>query len=93
MAQVLIYTPTKSATQSGRAHTLFWHIEPLDGYENYHDPLMGWFGSHGTFNQVRMRFPSKEAAIAFARRQEWEYEVLESEEKNIRPKSYAENFR
>jgi hypothetical protein len=56
------------------------------------DPLIGWIGSDDTLQQVQLRFPSKESAIAFARRQGWSYTVFEPRERRPQRKSYADNF-
>ena len=49
------------------------------------DPLCGWIGSDDTEQQVQLRFPSKEAAIAYARRQGIEFRVHEPHERVVRP--------
>lgn len=94
MTQVVrIYRPAKTAMQSGRGNTKKWVIEfePVDG--KYNDPLMGWSGSRDTRStQVRLRFDTREDAIAYAKRQGWVYEVEEPAARRIRPKSYADNF-
>ena len=41
------------------------------------DPLMGWTGSTDTLRQLKLRFPTREAAIDYARRQGLRYEVRE----------------
>jgi hypothetical protein len=87
-----ISKPAKSAMQSGRGRTKQWlmDIEPADPVEV--DPLMGWSGSHDTDKQLRMWFPTKEAAIAFAQAKSLTFTVLEPHERTIQPKSYADNF-
>jgi hypothetical protein len=87
-----ISKPAKSAMQSGWAKTKQWllDIEPADPVEP--DPLMGWSGSHDTDKQLRLWFPTKEAAIAFAEKRGLAYVVMEPKERVIRPKSYADNF-
>jgi hypothetical protein len=87
-----IYRPTKVATQSGRAKTMHWVLEWEQASRKQADPLIGWIGSDDTQQQVLLRFPTKEAAIAYARRKGLEYRVFEPHERVVRPKSYAENF-
>lgn len=92
--QVRIYRPAKSAMQSGRANSKRWvlEFEPQEAKEI--DPLMGWIGSGDTSNQLRLRFDSKEEAIAYAERQGLSYRVFaDRPRRDIRPKSYADNFR
>jgi hypothetical protein len=61
-----IYRSPKSAMQSGRARTQDWVLqyEPLE--QKRIDPLMGWYGSGDTRAQVRLAFPTAEAAVAWA---------------------------
>ena len=87
-----IYRPTKVATQSGRAKTMHWVLEWEPASRKQADPLIGWIGSDDTQQQVFLRFPTKEAAIAYARRKGLDYRVFEPHERVVRPKSYAENF-
>jgi hypothetical protein len=54
--------------------------------------LIGWIGSDDTEQQLRLLFPSREAALAYVRRQGLEYRVDEPHERIVRPKSYADNF-
>jgi len=87
-----IYRPARTATQSGRAKTLQWVLEMEPQSRKEADPLCGWLGSDDTEQQVQLRFPSKEAALAYARRQGIEYRLHEPHERVVRPKSYADNF-
>jgi hypothetical protein len=87
-----IYRPTKVATQSGRAKSLHWVLEWEPASRKEADPLIGWIGSDDTQQQVQLTFPTKEAAIAYARRKGLEYRVFEPHERVVRPKTYAENF-
>lgn len=91
-ADVRIYRPTKTAMQSGRSNTQKWvlEFEPSDGLKT--DSLMGWSGSHDTKRQVKLRFPSKEDAIAYAKRKELSYRVLAPRERVVRSRAYADNF-
>ena len=44
-------------------------------------------------DQVRLRFPTREEAAAFAERHGIAYRVHAPAERTLRPKSYADNFR
>lgn len=90
---VRIYMPAKSAMQSGRAASRMWVAEFVPAEPPRPDPLMGWTGSGDTAKQIRLRFPSKEAAIAWARAQGHAWEVEEPKPTTFRPKSYTDNFR
>jgi hypothetical protein len=87
-----IYRPTKTATSSGRAKTRHWVLEMEPRSRLAADPLCGWIGSDDTEQQLQLRFPDKEAAIAYARRNAIAYRVFEPRQRVVRPKSYAENF-
>lgn len=90
--RVWIYRPARTPAQSGWAKTRHWvlEFEPLSPPAP--DPLMGWIGSDDTLQQVQLRFPSKESAIAFARKQGWSYTVFEPRDRRLRLKSCADNF-
>jgi hypothetical protein len=92
MTKVYIYRPAKTAMQSGRRNTRQWILEFERSEAPQADPLMGWIGSGDTRRQVRLRFPDREAAIAYAERNGYTYEVEEPRQPAFRPKSYAENF-
>lgn len=87
-----IYRPSRTATQSGRAKTTYWVLEMEPKSRKEADPLMGWIGSDDTEQQVQIRFPDAESAIAFAKKKGIEYRVLKPRQREVRPKSYAENF-
>jgi len=91
MPQARIYRPAKSAMQSGRRKTGKWVLE-FEPPARAIDPLMGWTASADTREQVRMRFDSKEAALAFAKKQGLSADVFDPQAPKIRPKSYASNF-
>jgi hypothetical protein len=88
-----IYQPPKTAMQSGRGKAHEWVLEFVSNSALRPDPLMGWIGGGDTQTQVRLNFPTKEEAIAYARRSNLRYEVELPQERRIRPKAYADNFR
>jgi len=94
MSAMRIYRPVKNAMQSGRAKTQSWVAEFSPGDRKLPDPLMGWPGSRDTRSQVKMTFETKEAAIAFAQKHGYTYELKDSEPPAPpAPKAYADNFR
>lgn len=93
MARVRIYRPAKTAMQSGTAKTNRWVLEYEPATPREPDPLMGWASAGDTLNEVRLKFETLEAAIAFARKRGLEYTVISPKQRTIRPKSYADNFR
>lgn len=92
MSRVRIYRPARTATQSGRARCACWVLEFPDGAAQKRDPLMGWAGCGDTRRQLRLEFPSREDAVAYARRQGLAFEVEPARERKMLPKSYADNF-
>lgn len=88
-----IYKPAKTAMQQGRALTREWVLEFVPDEPRTIEPLMGWTSSADTKPQVRMYFASKEEAIAYATREGIAFRLEEPQETEVRPKSYAENFK
>ncbi len=93
MARVRIYQPAKTAMQSGIAKTKTWVLEYEPASAREPDPLMGWASAGDTLNEVRIKFHTREAAVAFARKRGLDYTVIAPKPRTIRPKSYADNFR
>jgi hypothetical protein len=93
--QVRIYQPAKSTMQSGRGKQHDWLAEPCLLTARTPEPLMGWVSAGDTFSELRnkLRFATKEEAVAFAVKQGWEYEVEEPEARQIKPRNYLDNFR
>jgi hypothetical protein len=88
-----IYKPAKTAMQQGNALTREWVLEFVPDEPRTIEPLMGWTSSAETRSQVHMSFATKEEAIAYATRQGIAFRLEEPRETDIRPKSYAENFK
>ncbi|WP_267387502.1 ETC complex I subunit [Sphingomonas sp. GC_Shp_3] len=93
MATARIYQHPKNAMQSGRARTNGWMLDFEQAEARSADPLMGWAGSGDTQNQVRMAFPTCEAAVAYAEREGLEYFVVAAPERKLKLQAYADNFR
>jgi hypothetical protein len=92
MTECRIYQPTKNAMQSGRANLGKWVLEYEPGEARRADPLMGWIGSGDTNGQVKLKFNSKEEAIAFASKKGLSYSVQVPKKRTIQPKNYSENY-
>jgi hypothetical protein len=90
--QARIYRPAKTAVQSGRRKTHEWLVEFEPRSRVEADRLIGWNGSDDTAQQVRLRFPTKDAAIAYCRRENLTFQLFEPHVRVVQPKSYAENF-
>ena len=89
-----IYQPARTAMQSGQARTRVWLLEFAPEQAQRVDPLMGWSGSGDMRGQVRLEFPTKEAALDYARRHGIPAQVHEPKVRKpvIRPKGYGSNF-
>lgn len=88
-----IYQRSKNAMQSGRARADEWVLEFESHSPKRPDPLTGWAGGADTQTQVRLRFPTLEAAKAYAARKGVEVHFVPPAPKRLRLQSYADNFR
>ncbi|SOB86499.1 ETC complex I subunit conserved region [Sphingomonas guangdongensis] len=93
MTQARIYQRPKSAMQSGRARTDRWVLEFEQATAPHADPLTGWAGSNDTRNQLRLNFPTLEAAEAYAKKEGIAYHVVPAPERKLKLQAYADNFR
>jgi hypothetical protein len=87
-----IYKPARTAMQSGLAKTKQWLLEYEPEAPRVVEPLMGWTSSTDMRSQVRLRFASKEEAIAYCERHGIAYQVFEPKEPARRGLAYADNF-
>ncbi len=93
MKTARIYQRPKNAMQSGRARTDRWILEFEPSEKQRPDPLTGWAGSGDTANQLRLGFPTVEAAKAYAEREGLAYHVVPAPERKLKLQAYADNFR
>jgi hypothetical protein len=91
-ATARIYRPAKTATQSG-AGMRDWVLEFEPVHPQYIDSLMGWAGRGDVERQVTLHFPTKEEAVAYAKRHRLDYVVVPEHKPRQKIKSYADNFR
>jgi hypothetical protein len=88
-----IYQRIKSTMQSGKARTDRWVLEHEPAEAKRADPLTGWAGSGDVRDQVRLSFPTLEAAKAYAERQGMAYHVVPPVERSLKLQAYADNFK
>lgn len=93
MAKAIIYQPDKSAMQSGKGKTKEWLLEFKQENPFFVENLMGWVGMTDTPQEVRLYFPTKDAAIEYAKRQNLPYEVFLPKKRSTVRKAYADNFK
>ena len=88
-----IYSPARSAMQSGKGKSKLWLLEFEPETRRMADPLMGWTGTVETAQQIRLKFESLEQAVAYAQKHGFAYEVLAESRSAQMPKSYSDNFK
>ncbi|MBB4076175.1 hypothetical protein GGR08_000463 [Bartonella fuyuanensis] len=88
-----IYSPAKTAMQSGRAGTGFWILQYEPMKAKMLEPLMGYTATSDMNSQVRIRFNRREEAIAFARKNAIPYRVEKMHMSIRRAVFYSDNFR
>lgn len=89
-----IYRPARNAMTSGMAKTKQWVLEYVSETAREVDPLMGWTSNEDTQAQVRLRFPTKEAALEYAKDNGIDATVTEphTRKANLRKGGYGDNF-
>jgi hypothetical protein len=87
-----IYQPAKTAMQSGFGNTKGWVLDFEPETPRRIEPLMGWTASSDMRQQLRLRFDSKEEAVAYCERHKLAYEVFGAPPLKRRAMSYADNF-
>lgn len=87
-----IYKPAKTAMQSGQAKTKDWVLDYEPEEPRVVESLMGWTSSSDMKSQVRLRFATKEEAVAYCERHGIPYQIAESSKAARHGLSYADNF-
>lgn len=93
MTQARIYQKGKNALQSGRYGPSQWTLEYVPVEAQRADPLMGWAGSSDTRRQLVLKFPTLDAAKAYADGKGLSYTVTPAAERVLKMQAYADNFR
>jgi len=88
-----IYRPAKNAMQSGRARTRYWVLDYEPEMPYGRDPLLGWTTMSDMKRQIRLRFDTREEAVAYAEKHGVPYVVEEPHDPHPKHKAYADNFR
>jgi hypothetical protein len=87
-----IYIPARTAMQSGTAKTKEWILDYEPEQPRAVEPLMGWTSSGDMKQQLRLRFDTKEEAIAYCERNGIAYKVFESTPLKRARIAYSDNF-
>ena len=88
-----IYQRPKNAMQSGKAKSDLWILEFVPEEAKVPSPLMGWSGSGDTKQQVKLQFPTKDEAVAYAERYGIDAVVHPTPPRHLKLQAYADNFR
>ena len=91
MKRAKIYSPNKSAMQSGLGKTNKWILE-FETKDPTKYPLMGWESSSDTYTELKLEFTTKDLAITYAKKNKIDFEVIEPKQRKVMKKSYADNF-
>jgi hypothetical protein len=92
MPAARIYRVLENAMQEGAANGRGWRLDYDVPYACRADPLTGWQGSGDVQGQVELRFPSLEAAVAYAEREGLDYRVEPAPKHTLKIQNYAQNF-
>ncbi len=91
--KVKIYKPSRSAVQSAKNKASTWILEYEQVSARNPDDLTGWSSSSDTLNQVKLKFPTFDQAVDYARKNGFLYSVTPEQEEKISPKNYVDNFK
>lgn len=93
MTTARIFRPDKTAMQSGKAGMKEWLLEFAPDKPQPVDSLMGWNGLTDMKQEIHLYFPTKDAAVAYAKKRGIPYEVEEPNTRHQVAKAYADNFK
>ena len=88
----LIYKNKKSPTQSSFKKNSYWLLEDITCSNYSEDTLTGWKGEE-LKSKLRLKFETEKEAIYYATKHMLDFEIEEEVVKNIKEKSYADNFK
>ncbi len=77
--------------QSGNKKFNKWIIEFITDDPGI-NPLMGWESSTDTHSEIKLEFSTKESAIEYAKKNKIQFELINTNDRKIVKKSYADNF-
>ena len=78
--------------QSGRTDPDVWLLEYVSPSKATIDPLTGTVRSTEMLDQVELKFPSAEAAVAYAKKHGIPHRVVPAKTAKRIPRAYADNF-
>ena len=87
-----IYSPAKTAMQSGKNKTGEWLLEYEAQSARKVEPLMGYTSSSDMNSQVKLKFSTLEAATNYCEKNGLAYQVHQPHQQRRRQVAYADNF-
>ena len=88
-----IFSPARTAMQSGRAKTAGWVLEFEPSDARRQDPLMGWTQTGDTSSsQIKLSFDSKDEAVRYAESHGIAFQLFDPKLAKRILKAYADNF-
>jgi len=93
MTTARIIEVQRGTTQSGKASDGRWTLEFEREQPLRPDPLTGWAGSGDTKTQVRLRFDTKDEAVAYATKKGFDLHIVSSPPVALKLQAYADNFK
>ena len=87
-----IYSPAKTAMQSGKNKTGQWVLEYEAESPRRVETLMGYTSSSDMNSQIRLKFSSLDSAKRYCEERKIAYQVFEPQAPRRRKISYSENF-
>ena len=93
MTVARIIEEQRKTTQSGKAQQGRWTLEFERQEAQRPDPLTGWNGSGDTNTQIRLRFDTKEEALAYAQRKGFTVHLVPAAPVQLKIQAYSDNFR
>ncbi len=93
MTVARIIEEQRKTTQSGKAQDGRWTLEFERQQAQRPDPLTGWNGSGDTATQVRLKFDTKDEALAYAERKGFIVHLVPAAPVGLKLQAYADNFR
>lgn len=90
--QARIYSPAKTAMQSGKNKTGEWVLEFEAQSARKVESMMGYTSSSDMNSQIRLKFSSLEAAKSYCEKNKLTYQVHQPHKPRRRQIAYADNF-
>jgi len=92
LMQARIYSPAKTAMQSGKNKTGEWVLEYEAQSARKVETMMGYTSSSDMNSQIKLKFSSLEAAKNYCEKNKIAYQVFKPHQQRRRQVAYAENF-